>query len=106
MMLGQPTAGSLTLPFATNFAENSKMLGVYFQDDWKVTRKLTLTLGLRYEIESALNRRVTPRGPTERIDQGPTDGLEMIILCCTQKLLRKVMTSGSISTATNRVSGR
>jgi hypothetical protein len=29
-------------------------LGIFFQDDWKATPKLTLNLGLRYEIEGSL----------------------------------------------------
>ena len=35
-------------------------LGWYLQDDWKATRKLTLNLGLSYEIQTA---------PTERHDK-------------------------------------
>jgi hypothetical protein len=38
-------------------AMNKKFLGWYLQDDWKTSQKLTLNLGLRYEIQTA---------PTER----------------------------------------
>jgi hypothetical protein len=41
-------------------ATDKHLLGWYLQDSWKVKPKLTLTLGLRYEIQTA---------PTERHDQ-------------------------------------
>lgn len=60
-LLGFPTGGSVTRP--ANFAEQSDVWAFYFQDDWKVSRKLTVNLGLRYEVETAMressNRSVT-----------------------------------------------
>ena len=58
LLLGVGTGGSTgvsVLPY------NSKhYYGIFFEDDWKVTRKLTLNLGLRWEYQTA---------PIERFNQ-------------------------------------
>lgn len=54
MMLGIPN-GSMTL--AGSYAEQDQYVGLYFQDDWKITPKLTLNLGLRVEHESPMTER-------------------------------------------------
>ena len=37
------------------FAEHNKMFGVYLQDDWRVTRRLMLNLGLRWDKDMGMN---------------------------------------------------
>src|SRR5207302_8734337 len=47
-LLGNPNTATLTSVFVGDL--RYKYYGGYFNDDWKVTPNLTLTLGLRYEF--------------------------------------------------------
>jgi hypothetical protein len=55
-LLGLPAASSLIARNA-DFAEQSTLWAGYFQDNWRVRRNLTLTLGVRYELEGPLAER-------------------------------------------------
>ncbi len=57
-LLGVPTGGLLT--YSDTTSQQGFYHALYFQDDWKITRKLTLNLGLRWEMET---------GPTERYNR-------------------------------------
>ena len=63
LLLGIP-GGSMTR--SGSYAEQDKYLGLYIHDDWKVTRKLTLNVGMRVEHESPI---------TERFDRSATQFL-------------------------------
>src|SRR5215210_4536606 len=59
-LLGIPTAStsqSLIDTTGINYSVQSQYHGFYFADDWRVTPKLTLNLGLRYELELGLTER-------------------------------------------------
>ncbi|MFB3777484.1 MAG: carboxypeptidase regulatory-like domain-containing protein [Bryobacteraceae bacterium] len=68
LLLGLPSSG--TGQIADNWTEMSTIWAGFFQDDWKVSRKLTLNLSLRYEIEGPLteryNRTVRDFDPTAK----------------------------------------
>jgi Carboxypeptidase regulatory-like domain/TonB dependent receptor len=48
MLLGIPGGGSLANIFS--YLHGGKIIGTYFQDQWRITDKLTLNLGLRYDF--------------------------------------------------------
>ncbi|MBN9662172.1 MAG: TonB-dependent receptor [Acidobacteria bacterium] len=54
LLYGIP-AGSMAT--TASYVEQDKYFALYFQDDWKVSRKLTVNLGLRYEYESPMTER-------------------------------------------------
>ena len=54
LLLGIPNGNMIA---SGSHAEQDQYLGVYVQDDFKVTRKLTVNLGLRVEYESPITER-------------------------------------------------
>jgi len=55
MLMGVPDSGSAGVSISA--VSRNWLHGMYLQDDWKATRKLTLNLGLRYEIQKPVTDR-------------------------------------------------
>ena len=55
LLLGVPSSGSIDYNPAVSIS--SRYFGAFVQDDWRVSRKLTVNVGLRYELETGRNER-------------------------------------------------
>jgi hypothetical protein len=54
-LLGVPSTGSLSI--TDGFQIRSNWYGFFVHDDWKASRRLTLNIGLRYELELPMTER-------------------------------------------------
>jgi hypothetical protein len=54
-LLGYPTSASVDIPITP--AYRGKYYAIFFQDDWKITRRLTLNLGIRWDYETPVTER-------------------------------------------------
>lgn len=55
MLLGYPDSGSVD--YNNTLFEGMPTWALYTQDDWKVTKKLTLNIGIRYDVQLGLRER-------------------------------------------------
>ena len=55
ILLGLPSSGNVVIP--SQVAITTDYQAGYLQDDWRVTSKLTLNLGIRYEYEPGVHER-------------------------------------------------
>jgi hypothetical protein len=74
LLLGNPTSGSDNINVKTYWS--SHYWAPFFQDDWKITRKLTLNLGVRWDfVEPATERNSYSNGGFDATSVNPIGSL-------------------------------
>ena len=76
-LLGSPDAGQFTI--GPSLALLQKVYTAYVQDDWKVTRTLTINLGYRFEYETPYKERYNHLGYFDPNGTDPITGLKGIL---------------------------
>lgn len=75
MLLGTGATGGSLLQAWKNVASQSYYHAGYFQDDWRVTRKLTLNLGVRYDLETPRTERYNRMNYFDGFARSPLTGV-------------------------------
>jgi hypothetical protein len=57
LLLGLPSNNGGDINFSYATASSSTYSGAYFQDDWKVSAKLTVNIGMRYDVDTPRTER-------------------------------------------------
>lgn len=70
-LLGTGTSGNTLTQGYKNVATQSYYHAGYVQDDWRITRKLTLNLGLRYDIDTPRTERYNRTNYFDRFAPSP-----------------------------------
>ena len=66
-LLGAPSLIEQDYLLAADVGIRSTEYGAYVADDWRATQKLTLNLGLRYELDTPFTRSRRTFGPTSTL---------------------------------------